>query len=110
MTQSIPMNELSSNVRTRLGVPYTDKKSNSTRSGVQRPASRPAVISKASASGIVPAVTERDALQTEEARLLAVDVRKAQSGDGAAMTTHPLPGASDIKLVGRTRQGAKPQA
>ncbi|MEI6234716.1 MAG: RNA polymerase sigma factor [Planctomycetota bacterium] len=86
MIQSISVQEFSSVTKARFGVPYSDTKTNAVRSGVQRQATRPAVISKASASGIVPAVTERDAVQTEEARLLAIDVRKAQGGDAAAMT------------------------
>ncbi len=86
MIQSLSMQGLSSGTKTRFGVAYTDKKPNVARSGVQRQAVRQPAISKASASGIVPAVTERDAQQTEEAKLMAVEVRKAQGGDDAAMT------------------------
>lgn len=94
MIQSIPMQEvqeLGSHVRARFGTPFTDKNpakkfsaKTSAKLAAQRQSARP--VSKASASGIVPAVTERDAQQTEEAKLLAVEVRKAQAGDAYAMT------------------------
>ncbi len=84
MLQSISMHEMSSTTKARFGVSFLDKKRNSTKGGVQRHASKPVVL-KPSASGIVPAVTERDAVQTEEARLLAIEVRKAQRGEETAM-------------------------
>ncbi len=85
MIQSISMHELSSHAKARFGVPYVDKKATGTRGAVQRQASKQPVL-KASSSGMVPAVTERDAQKTEEARLLASEVRLAQRGDAAAMT------------------------
>ena len=83
MIQSISMRDISSTTKARFGVPYVDKKACGTKAVVRRTSKQP--VFKASGSGIVPAVTERDAQQTEEARLLAIEVRKAQGGDEAAM-------------------------
>src|ERR1700704_4912279 len=80
MIQSMTVQDLSSHAGARFGFSLLNRKASGTKGAVPRQAKQGAKVFPP-----ISAITERDAQQTQEAQLLAAEVRLAKRGDACAM-------------------------